>query len=142
MGYKRPQKVYVLNFEDKEFEGLVVKAKSTSMEDFLAIQRGALRLQENKEVVLSDIDIMEDLFGRFSQVLVEWNLEDDKDQPIPASKSGLLAQDPEFVLAIIEAWIGAAGGGVDESLGKDSQNGGLSPEAADLMAALSRNLGS
>src|SRR5258708_6940079 len=45
MGYKRKMKIYELHFEGEEFEGLVVKAKSMSVDGFL----GVLSLSQTAE---------------------------------------------------------------------------------------------
>jgi hypothetical protein len=141
MGYKRTKKTYTLIFEDPEMEGLEVKATTSSMADFMAIQRQLMKLQANPGLVEEDLETLDDLFGRFSKVLTSWNLEDDDDKPVPPTKEGLLAQDPEFVMQIIAAWTDAVGG-VDPELGKGSPSGPSFPEVNIPMDPLSSAPGS
>lgn len=97
MGYKRKTKIYELHFEDAEFDGLVVLAKSMSVEGFL----GMLDLTQRAE----DPAAQKELFTTFAEQIVEWNLEDEADQPVPATVAGLLSQDFAFVMEIIGAWM-------------------------------------
>lgn len=142
MGYKATKKIFDLRFADPEMAGLEVKAKNTSAGDFLAIQRRALAMQQTTELTEQDLDTIDDLFGRFANVLLAWNLEDEgpdgEDEPVAPTKAGLLSQDFDFVMVIINAWLEAVGG-VDEDLGKDSASGGSFPEVNIPMELLSSN---
>jgi len=146
-GYKRPKKIYRLVFADPEMEGLEVRARSTSMGDYQLIMRLMMKLRQNPEVVEEDLDTIDDMLGQFAKVLVSWNLEVDTEvngrtvtQPVPATKDGLLDQDIDFVMAIIDAWTDAVGG-VDPELGKDSTSGGSFPEVTIPMELLSTSPG-
>jgi hypothetical protein len=48
------------------------------------------------------------LIDILADVIVEWNLDDDDDKPVPATASGLRDQDPELVAGIVRAWVGAS----------------------------------
>jgi hypothetical protein len=135
-GYRRARKVYRLIFADPDMEGLEVRAKSSTMGEYLAITRLLFQLRRNVRVVEEDLDVMDDLFGRFAKVLTSWNLEDDESRPVPATKEALLDQEFDFVMAIIDAWIDAVNG-VDPDLGKDSTSGEHSPEVDIPMELLS-----
>jgi hypothetical protein len=145
VGYKREKKIFRLQFEDPSMAGLEVRAKSTSMGEYLTISRLLTRLQANPGLVESDVDTLEELFARFARVLVSWNLEDEdedgRDVAIPPTKEGLLGQDPDFAMGVVNAWASAVGG-VDEELGKDSNSGPRFPEVNIPMAALSTSPGS
>jgi hypothetical protein len=100
-------------------------------------------------------------------VLVSWNLEDDarecrecaarwfdgagecpkgheadwivvENAPVPATEAGLLEQDPDFVMAIINAWTSAVGD-VGDGLGKGSTSGARFPEVSIPMELLSKS---
>lgn len=43
------------------------------------------------------------LFRAFARSLLAWNLVDDG-RPVPATEAGVLAQDPEFLLALARTW--------------------------------------
>lgn len=147
MGYKRQLKIYNLVFSDPDMAGLEVKTKGTSLASYLKIVELAMKMQGS---AADDIDLaaLDELFGRFADVLVSWNLEVETvvkgkpvDQPVPATKEGLLDQDPEFVMAIVNAWTSAVGD-VGGDLGKGSTNGANFPEVSIPMELLSKSPGS
>jgi hypothetical protein len=147
MGYKREKKIYNLVFSDPEMNGLEVKTESASLGAYLKIVELAMRMQSSGAEDL-DLAALDELFGRFASVLVSWNLEveavvngEPVDQPVPATKDGLLDQDPDFVMAIINAWTSAVGD-VGDGLGKGSTNGAKFPEVSIPMELLSKSPGS
>jgi len=119
-GYRPEPKLYRMVFEDHP--GLVVRARSTSAGAFLGIAD------------LADIANPEDpatckaLFEQFADVLVSWNLvhnhdgppidPDDPDSelkwrdgdPVPTTLGGLLTQDFDLVLTMIQGWMEAVAG--------------------------------
>lgn len=114
MGYIPKRKIYVLNFE--AHPGLEVKARSVSTNAMLAFAKMS-------EEARHGMDAMETLFSEFAeQALQSWNLEEEDGTPIPADLAGLLAQEPDFVFEIIDAWTDIITG-VDENLGAPSQDG-------------------
>lgn len=137
MGYKRT-KTYRLVFEDPEFEGLEVRAKSVPTGSFLKITE-LMDLGGSEGFTSDDMDKIRDLFGTFAGALIDWNLEDDDDQPVPATLDGLLSQDLDFVLQIIKAWMEAVTT-PPESLGKGSPSGVQFPEGSIPMAVPSPDL--
>lgn len=133
-GYKREAKVYRLNFTDPEMDGLVVMAKSISTGRLMQLMRLAVRFSEEQggtSRAFSDEDLaaIDGLLAGFAQALVEWNLLDDDDQPVPANLEGLQDQEFDFVLTIIMAWLNAVGA-VSPDLGKDSNSGPRFPEVS------------
>lgn len=89
------RRTYALVFQDPDLDGLVVKAKSTSVQDLLDI----LQLPE-----LSKAEDTTQALGRFAACLVEWNLEDEQGQPVPATYEGCLSIDRRLMSQIIGAW--------------------------------------
>lgn len=114
MGYKRNNRVYKLVFKDEDMDGLEVRCRSLPLAKYMEL----VGLVEGG-VDLSNVG---DILGEFAQVIVSWNLVDDDDQPIPPSAETLLAQDYDFVLAIINAW-SAAIAGVSGPLERPSPDG-------------------
>jgi hypothetical protein len=111
MGYVR-NRVYRLKFEDPEYEGLEVRARSAPIGRFLDLAGMADAAKASEAKALDDIG---ELVDGFAQSLVSWNVEDladpDDDNsertPVPATLEGLRSQDFEFVFDIVMAWIGA-----------------------------------
>jgi hypothetical protein len=132
MGYKRAKKTFRLVFEDPSMEGLEVVATATSMANLLEIERLGTRLESSTDMPAEDAA---EFFGRFVELLRSWNLEDDDDKPVPLTVDGLLAQDSDFVLAIIDAYKDAVTG-IDDDLGKGSTSGASFPEVSIPMTAL------
>lgn len=110
MGYKREEKHYRLKFEDEEFEGLEVTARSLAVGDFLDIMGIDQSNPDPAEV--------SKLFEALGKGLVSWNLEDE-DGPVPATLEGVRSQEFGFVMAIIAAWLSAIAD-VDPKLRKTS----------------------
>lgn len=108
MGYKREGNIFKLRFADEEYNGLVVRAKSVSLGEF--IQLAELAELKGKVVTIDDMPKVNKLFEMFSKALVSWNLEDDDGTPVPATLEGLYSQDVEFVMAIIMSWMEAVAG--------------------------------
>jgi hypothetical protein len=135
MGYKREKTIYNLVFPD--MEGLEVKATSTSMGEFQRIAKLAVKLDENPdELSVDDIDALDALFERFAKVLISWNLEDEDGTPVPATKEGLLDQDPVFVMTVVNVWLSTVSS-VPASLGKDSNSTNTFPEVSIPMEVAS-----
>jgi len=66
-----------------------------------------------------------ELIRRFSDVLLEWNVEVGG-EPIPADIEGLKRIEPKFAMEIVLAWIGGLAE-VSRPLGERSPNGKPSP---------------
>jgi hypothetical protein len=119
-GFRREKPVYLLRFEDDQFDGLEVTAKSLPLGEFFALQR----LQEKAN---DDADAAEQVVRKLSEVLVSWNLEDDEGKPVPCEFSGVATLDLPFVLAIMSAWMEAVASVPNRSPG-NSNGGGTSLE--------------
>ena len=103
MGYVPKRTLYKLDFSQTEHAGLEVVTRSASMAALLDI----LSLADSVEAAglkNADQQQMAKLFALFDEVLVEWNVETEDGTPVPATKAGLLSQDPEFVMTVIAAW--------------------------------------
>lgn len=133
MGYKAKKKLYRLKFAaGHDLEGLEVTMASVSMGTLLELQEMGNRADE----VAKDMNQFRGLVDTFAGSMIGWNLEDDFDQPVPTTAEGILAQDPDFIMAIILEWTKAISG-VPDPLAAGSTSGGQSLEASLPMAPLS-----
>jgi hypothetical protein len=122
-GYRRQPKTYVLKFED--YEGLEVVCRSVSVKELLIVLELA-----DAMTTAPDKKQMEELFGWFVKRLIGWNLEDEDGKPVPATLQGLLAQDFEFALAMVNAWVGAISPGKSAT-----SSNGTAPTGPDPLEA-------
>ena len=102
----RPEKtVYNLKFEGG-LEGLDVKATALPLGDFLEINELAIMVgqETDPEKLVEKTDL---LFRRFAEHLIEWNVDDDNDEPVPATFEGVKTQELPFVQEVIRAWMDA-----------------------------------
>ena len=135
MGYKPKRTLYNLTFEDPELEGLKVTTKSLPVDSLLEM----LELADQADGEKPDMAAIEKLLGRFARVLVSWNVEEDDDTPVPATKEGLLGQDIDFLLQIITAWAKAMVQAPPPLPGA-SPSGATSPEESLQLASQSSSL--
>lgn len=134
MGYKRQAKVFKLKFEDPEMAGLVVRVRSVKLGKLMKLVR-AMDLDTEKMTV-EDLDLIDDVFRTFASALVDWNLEDEKNQPVPITLEGIYEQELDFVMEIVAAWVDALTG-VSAPLAKRSTGGEGFREESLPMEALS-----
>lgn len=128
MGYKRKGNTFTLVFDDSEYAGLEIEAKSLAFGDFLDVSTRFSKADLTGDDISS-------VLAAFANSLVRWNLEDDSDQPVPATVEGVRSLDLPFILAVVSAWINGIAG-TPGDLGKDSPSGDNSPEASMQMADL------
>jgi hypothetical protein len=132
-GYKR--KSYVLRWpEDHVHHGLVVKLRGLSIKD--------LNIVQSMRGIKSEEDLNGDIFGQVLGVLaariIEWNLTDDDDTPLPHTASALAEEDFGMVTDIITAWTKAVTG-VSAPLDARSTSGETFQEASIPMETSSTN---
>jgi hypothetical protein len=137
MGFKREPRLYRLKFEDPELDGFECLMRSLSIREFRHLAGLAAVMQKQGEETEQAIT---DLFGMVAGKLQDWNLEDD-DGPVPADLDGIEAQDVDFVLEIVMAWMEAIAG-VPSPLPGTSPSGGTSPAAQLRLAEASSSLAS
>src|SRR6185437_12408108 len=133
MGYVPKRTLYKLDFSETEHAGLEVTTKSASMAALLDIL-GLADQVEAAGLKNADRGQTEQLFTLYDDVLVEWNVETETGEPVPASKAGLLSQDPEFVMTVIAAWAQAMSK-APPPLPSGSSAGGNPVEASIPMAS-------
>ena len=136
-GYRRKSTILRLHFDDPEYNGLVVKVKSAPIGQLLGLT--ALAGTDPQNFNPDDLAKVNGMFEVFANRLVEWNLEDESGQPVPATLEGIHSQDGVFVLTIVLTWISAVVG-VASPLGPSSSNGQPSPGLSIPMETSSPNL--
>jgi hypothetical protein len=137
-GYRRGEraKTYRLTFADEQYEGLEIKVRSTSMEGLLDVaQLGGL---DKGNVSAADLVKLRPLFERFVSCVVSWNLEDDHGAPVPVTVEAFTAQDADFVMDTVLAWLEALVG-APGPLGGKSNAGAQFPAGSIPMETLSQS---
>lgn len=98
--FKRKRKVYKLDFEGTEYEGLDVKVRGLTTGEYLEIvSLSAPSTEGDKET--------EGMLRMFASHLVSWNLEDEDDKPVPTDYDGVKSNDFVMNMFIINAWTAA-----------------------------------
>jgi hypothetical protein len=124
----RNRKVYVLTFEDPDLAGIEIRARSVSLGRYLELIKLAAVIDDPTKMGEEGALAIEGLFHGFAEALVEWNIDDEAEQPIPATLEGILAEDVDFMLQVIQVWMEVIGD-VSGPLGSTSNGGKPSLEA-------------
>jgi hypothetical protein len=104
MGYRRPVKAFRLKFADEDMAGLEVTARSLPIGEFLNLTELATL---EKDDAAGAMKATADLFRVLAGALMSWNLEDDFGDPVPADYDGIVRQELDFVMKIVNAWMSA-----------------------------------
>lgn len=116
MGFKLPRRNAFIKFED-DFEGAEVRIKlDVTLEEFMFVQK--LQADGNVEGVCEFVGAL----------LIDWNLEDDDGNPLPANKEGARRATFAFIDRLLTEWVKAQTG-VPGPLGAQSANGVKPPMA-------------
>lgn len=109
MGYKRVPKQYKLIFDDEEMEGFEVTMRSLTIERFLELTSlvDQFGVEDKDSTSAEAINGINRLFMVFSESLVSWNLEDEKDEPVPTTLEAVEQQELSFIFQIVTNWIAA-----------------------------------
>lgn len=137
-GYKPQRKIYKLDFDGTDLDGLVVEVSSVPIGTLLKLQE-AYESMHGKTAETAGSAILGQLFGIFASALVSWNLLDENDREVPATLEGVMSQDATMVLEIVRAW-GAALNGVPAPLDGGSASGATLPEASLGLESASQSL--
>lgn len=122
MGFQRKKKIYRLDFEGTEYDGLEVKVGGLTTGEFLElISLSAPGTEEGSNET-------EKMLRFFSSHLVGWNLEDEG-VPVPATFDGVKTNELAMNQFIISAWTDALAS-VPEKLEKKSPGGDSSVMAS------------
>lgn len=133
MGYKPKRKIYNLDFEGTEHEGLAVSVRGLDTGQYMDLWDAKTEAETGGETGR----VLHLLAGQ----LISWNVEDELGQPVPPTLDGIKSQDLDFNLSIVNAWTTAMAG-VPAPLEQPSTDGGPSLEASLPMEPLSPSLAS
>jgi hypothetical protein len=115
MSFKRRRKVYKLDFEGTEYEGLEAKVRGLTTGEYLEIvSLSAPGTEGDKET--------EAMLRMFAAHLQSWNLTDEDDEPVPTTYEGITTNDFVMNMFIINAWTNAIAS-VPEATEKKSPSG-------------------
>jgi len=119
MSFKRKRKVYKLDFEGTEYEGLEAKVRGLTTGEYLEIvSLSAPGTEGDKET--------EAMLRMFAAHLLSWNLTDEDDEPVPTTYEGVKTNDFVMNMYIINAWTNAIAT-VPEKTEKKSLSGETAP---------------
>jgi hypothetical protein len=104
VGYRAPVKAYRLKFADEDMAGLEVTARSLPIGEFLKLSDLAGLAQDDPAAMSKGAT---ETFRVLAGALMSWNLEDEQGQPVPATYEGIVSQDLDFVMKIVNAWMSA-----------------------------------
>jgi len=97
MAFKRKRKVYRLDFEGTEYEGLELKVRGLTTGEYLdMVALSAPGTDGDGET--------DGLLRMLSTHLVSWNLVDEEGEPVPTTFEGIRTNDLTMNMAIISAW--------------------------------------
>ncbi len=99
MGKFKRNKTYLLAWEEGEFKGLEVLTRSIPTGRYLELMKELRGDNATEAAVLGMADF-----------IIEWNLEDENDQPVPCTREGIMTVDLELITAVTRAWQNTIGG--------------------------------
>ena len=99
-GFRLPERTARITFEGTDYDGAEIRVRlSVSFAQFIALRESAQG---------EDQEGMARLFGE--TVLMDWNLEDDAGQPIPANGEGMLEIPLSLAMLVVQHWVEAVSG--------------------------------
>lgn len=139
MSYVVRRTVYKLVFPDSDYEGLEIRVRAMSMGERLHAAFDLGFEQGDSPQVRKDKQ--HELHQMFVDHLVDWNLTEEDDTPIPTTMEGLLSLEPEFLGTLVGVWqVGRAA--IPAPLEQNSTGGDLSPVESTLTGIPSESLAS
>lgn len=102
MAFKRKRKVYNLDFEGTEYDGLIVKVRGLTTGEYLELVSLSAPGTEG------DSKETDGMLQMFAKHLVSWNLiDEDTEEPVPATFEGIKSNDLTMNMFIVNAWTNA-----------------------------------
>ena len=99
-GFRIPDQTAHLTFSGTDYDGAEIWVKlNVSFRHYIALREAAEGDDQAK---------MAALFG--GDVLMDWNLEDDAGQPIPANGEGMLEIPLSLAMLVVQHWVEAVSG--------------------------------
>lgn len=101
----RRRRAYPLRF--REFGGLVIQVRKPGWSAFEKLTRAVLVLGDDLDgpnrSTIERMPAWRLLFEAFAESLISWDLTD-RGRPVPATKTGVLAQDFALLIALARTW--------------------------------------
>lgn len=108
MAYRRKAKTYRLVWEEGDYAGLEVKAKSMPLGKFLEAAPKFAAIQEKGAISTAEMVEMVEPLKMLAGAIVSWNIEDEDDDgnvtSLPCDFDGLMSLDPDMIFEILRAW--------------------------------------
>lgn len=118
-GFKPKRKIYEIDFpEDHDLYGLEISLRGVSVDTILELMK--LKDISTDDPEADDVERILELVG---ENVVEWNLLDEDDQPVPPGRAGVGGEDLDFFIAVITAWLEAMTTGLSGPKGERSPPG-------------------
>lgn len=118
-----PRTVYRLVFDDEDHAGMVVRVRRMTLGEALHVSLD-LRWEEGDTLAVKVAKDRE-THELFVSHLVDWNLVDEDDRPVPTTLGGLYSLEGDLIGLILTAWqIGRTPGAVPAPLDDASTSGG------------------
>jgi hypothetical protein len=131
--FKREPKLFEITFEEGDLDGFEITMRGVSLERFIEIARLSAALETPAGRTPENIERQ---FTVLAELLVEWNLDDEKDNPVPATYDGLKQMDFADVMKIMGGYMQAIAS-VPKASKDDSSSGETLEEASLGLARLS-----
>ena len=103
------RRTFLLEFEDPSFGGLEVRTRSAALGDLMRMQE----LMETQIGRLEHAEERRELYERLggsderAGLIIEWNLLDDSNEPVPTTAEQLEKEEWPLIRAICRAWVRA-----------------------------------
>lgn len=136
MGYVPKDKVFLLDFEDTEYDGLTVRMIGQTVgelldsiavsddTDYEALKSAASA--GDMAAVRAGLGALHDrtvgMYETFCNHLISWNVETQDGRPVPTTLDGVKSQDTMFIRDIMAAWRKGTTS-VSQNLGTPSNDG-------------------
>lgn len=100
--FKREKRHYRLTFEGSPLDGLVVVIGGVPVGTMLQMAEMAALVDSFTPENIGTLGLM---FQILSDSIVEWNLVDDDDQPVPPTMEGVRSLDLDEAMLLIQQWM-------------------------------------
>lgn len=123
------RRTYLLDFSDPTFHGLEVRARGCSLEQAMELQR-CINLGGNIGAAGFEADRRR-WFELLAELIIEWNLLDEQDRPVPITPEAIAQEEFTLLSAICVAYLLAVVS-VSAPLPQPSSDGPSSLEGFDI----------
>lgn len=97
-GFRLPQRTALMDFAGTDYDGARVRCKLTVLLGTLLEFQSMADSQAAETLVQG--------FQKFgSEILLEWNLESEQGEPIPANAAGMMQIDQDFARELFTRWV-------------------------------------